>query len=115
MITRIAISLCALFCAFPAFAAEEGTPPIHTQQEKFTQCAHESHGLKGEERHQFMSECLKSHAPDKEARADPVRQSRDGAPGHEQQNRMRTCNEQARSKDLHGDDRRAFMSACLKG
>jgi len=28
---------------------------------------------------------------------------------------MRTCNEEAARRSLHGDDRRAFMSGCLKG
>ena len=32
-----------------------------------------------------------------------------------QQNRMKSCNEAAGRKDLHGDERRAFMSTCLKG
>lgn len=31
-----------------------------------------------------------------------------------QQNRMKMCNEQAAKKSLKGDERRAFMSACLK-
>jgi len=32
-----------------------------------------------------------------------------------QQDRMRRCNTTAKEKSLKGDDRRAFMSACLKG
>ena len=35
-------------------------------------------------------------------------------PSH-QQARMKTCNEEAGRKELHGDERRAFMSSCLKG
>lgn len=31
-----------------------------------------------------------------------------------QQNRMKMCNQQAAKKSLKGDERRAFMSACLK-
>lgn len=31
-----------------------------------------------------------------------------------QQNRMKMCNEQAAKKSLKGDERRSFMSACLK-
>ncbi len=32
-----------------------------------------------------------------------------------QQEKMKTCNAEAGKKDLHGDERRAFMSSCLKG
>ena len=35
------------------------------------------------------------------------------APGA-QQNKMKHCNEQAKKKELKGDERRAFMSTCLK-
>lgn len=31
-----------------------------------------------------------------------------------QQERMKMCNQQAAKKSLKGDERRAFMSACLK-
>ena len=32
-----------------------------------------------------------------------------------QQNKMKTCNAEASKKQLKGDERRAFMSSCLKG
>jgi TolA-binding protein len=32
-----------------------------------------------------------------------------------QQNKMKHCNEEAKKKELKGDERRAFMSTCLKG
>jgi len=31
-----------------------------------------------------------------------------------QQNRMKKCNAEAKEKELKGDERRAFMSSCLK-
>ena len=31
-----------------------------------------------------------------------------------QQNKMKTCNADAKTKDLKGDDRKKFMSDCLK-
>ena len=34
---------------------------------------------------------------------------------HEQQNKMKTCNAEAAKKQLKGEERKAFMSACLKG
>ena len=33
----------------------------------------------------------------------------------EQQNRMKTCNAAPQAKTLKGDERKAFMSTCLKG
>ena len=53
---------------------------------------------------------LPAHADDeeKEKRAPSAAQST-------QQNKMKTCNAEAGKKGLKGDDRRAFMSACLKG
>jgi hypothetical protein len=32
----------------------------------------------------------------------------------EQQNRMKTCNVEAAKKELKGDERKAFMSSCLR-
>jgi hypothetical protein len=46
----------------------------------------------------------------------PAKDSGSEAPGHQSpQNKMRTCNEEAKKKELKGDERRAFMSSCLKG
>jgi hypothetical protein len=36
-------------------------------------------------------------------------------PGTPQRTRMKTCNADARTRDLHGDPRRAFMKQCLSG
>jgi len=65
------------------------------QQNKMATCNKEAGDRKGDERRQFMSECLK-------ARPAAVTQ----------QDRMKACNAQA--KDLKGDERRKFMSGCLK-
>ena len=35
--------------------------------------------------------------------------------GESQQDRMRRCNATAKEKALTGDERKAYMSACLKG
>lgn len=64
-------------------------------------CAREAKGLKGEEREKALEACLKS---DRHANGN----------GHSQQNRMKACNVEAGKKDLHGDERRAFMSSCLR-
>jgi hypothetical protein len=36
-------------------------------------------------------------------------------PGTPQRTRMKACNADARTRDLHGDPRRAFMKQCLSG
>jgi conjugal transfer/entry exclusion protein len=41
--------------------------------------------------------------------------SKDGRQLTAQQPRMRSCNAQAGEKDLKGDERKRFMSECLKG
>jgi len=62
-------------------------------------CVQEAKGLKGEERERVIAACEKGHAH--------------GA--HSQQEKMKACNQEARERDLHGDERRAFMSSCLRG
>ncbi len=107
------LALCAAVSAIlasPALAAE-GEP--ETRQSHFTACAHESKGLKGEEHQHFMSECLKGHPTEAggghEGTAPPT--SADASP----HNRMKACNDEAGRQSLRGEERRAFMSTCLKG
>ena len=103
----------------PVAAAELEKAEKHpaSQQDRFSHCAHESKGLKNEERHKFMSECLKGH--DAESAAVKEVALKDAPKDHEphgtQQQKMKACNEEAHQKNLHGDERRAFMSTCLKG
>jgi psiF repeat len=102
------------FFASPALAAAE-EEATHSQQSRFSTCAHESKGLHGDDHQSFMSECLKGH----EAEAEELRKEsaahRASAEPSLQHTRMKSCNEEAGKKSLHGDERRAFMSACLKG
>ena len=35
--------------------------------------------------------------------------------GTSQQSKMKTCNADAKTKDLHGADRKSFMKQCLSG
>ena len=108
------IATCAAAAAFIAFAAFAEEPSKQgAQQSKFATCAHESKGLRGDEHQKFMSECLKGHDPDAPAHKESSHRAADETGS--QQNRMRTCNEEAGRKALHGDERRAFMSTCLKG
>lgn len=110
-----AIFICAVTAALfvsPALAAEADAKP--TQQSRFATCAHESKGLRGDEHQKFMSDCLKGPAAE-EGAAKKEAVHKTSVEAGPQQNRMKTCNEEARAQDLHGDERRAFMSNCLKG
>jgi hypothetical protein len=56
--------------------------------------------------------------PAKEEHPKEVVAAKEPAPTHvpgAQQQKMKHCNEEARKKELKGDERRAFMSSCLKG
>lgn len=109
-----ACATAALFASGALAAVEESKAP--TQQNRFATCSHESKGLRGDDHQNFMSECLKGH----EAEAAEIRKEGQahrtaaGEPGL-QQTKMKVCNEEASQKELHGDERRAFMSTCLKG
>ena len=71
--------------------------------EKSAACAREARDLKGDEHHRYVSECVKRH------------DDANGNGHHSQQNRMKFCNVEAGRKELRGDERRAFMSSCLRG
>lgn len=108
---KLQFLIAAALLASPAFANE----PEHkmtTQQSRMATCAHESKGLGTEERHHFMSECLKGHGPAAEAHAKEITATSDAT---HPQDKMKSCNAEAAKKELHGDERRAFMSACLRG
>lgn len=66
-------------------------------------CNKQATGKKGAERKTFMSTCLKGGmavAPSAKAT---------------QQEKMKTCNADAKTKALKGAERKTFMSTCLKG
>ena len=97
------IAVCSL-SAFPALAAE-GVPRSPPPDRKAT-CNQEARGLHGAEREDFVKWCLKQDiAGTKQANAP--------APGS-QQERMKKCNAQAKERALKGDERRVFMSSCLR-
>ena len=102
----ICLSACAVAfaCSVLPLRAADAETSTTPQRQKFAACAHESKGLKGEERREFMSECLrKSPAVSKDAVA--------GASGA----RLAPCNAEADRRKLHGDERHAFLGTCLKG
>lgn len=91
------------------------------QQEKMSNCNKEaaSKTLKGDERKAFMKSCLSATPAPAEAAAPatPAAAATPAAPdapaaAATPQNAMTTCNKAATGKK--GDERKKFMSACLK-
>lgn len=76
------------------------------QQEKMKECNKQAEGKKGDERKAFMKQCLSKEGVPAAAPADKKAA---------QQEKMKACNKDAGEKKLKGDDRKKFMSDCLKG
>jgi hypothetical protein len=112
--------------------------PLTDQQQKMKDCNAEAktQALKGDPRKAFMKECLSKNgapaaAPAKPAAAAPAAAPAAAAPAPapaaaaaaapatdkktSQKEKMKSCNADAKTKNLKGDDRKAFMSSCLKG
>ncbi len=96
----------AFVVSSPAFAG--------AQQDKMKGCNAEAKAdsLKGADRKAFMSKCLKKDYVLKSAAA-PAGAAPAAASGT-QQSKMKTCNADAKTKALKGDERKAFMKDCLK-
>jgi hypothetical protein len=80
-------------------AAKAAKPPSEkqvAQRERMKDCNERAGKRKGDDRKNYLSECLKG--------ADNT-----------QQDRMKTCNRDAGAKNMKGEERKKFMSACLSG
>ncbi len=104
----------AVVVSAPAFAGP--------QQEKMKGCNIEAKGMKGDERRAFMSKCLKKDYTLKSAAAAAKPEVKPEAPAAataaapvKQQDKMKSCNADAKAKALKGEERKAFMKSCLKG
>jgi hypothetical protein len=99
---RLLLALTLALATLPAAHAKEEKAPT-PQQERMRHCNEEARkqGLMGDERKQFMRQCLKGGGEAGKART-------------EQQQRMADCSRQAKEQNLKGDARRKFMSQCLK-
>ena len=106
------ITLAASLVAGKALAADEAkkeaSPAQKAQQERMKNCNKDAkeQALKGDERKQFMKECLSGKTEARQAEA--------AAPAT-QQDKMKSCNKDAKDKGLKGEERKKFMSECLKG
>lgn len=90
------------------------------QQEKMKMCNAEAKDMKGDERKAFMKECLSSKKQEpKQMAAKAAAPAAPAAPATpmaaaSQQDRMKMCSAEAKTKALMGDARKIFMSECLK-
>lgn len=105
----------ALACGASGVFAQEMTKagkPMTAQQERMVTCNKEATGKTGEVRKAFMSSCLKgAHA----VAAAPAAATPTAAGKMTQQEKMKSCSADAKTKSLKGADRKTFMSTCLKG
>jgi hypothetical protein len=108
----LALAAASSLC-IPSALAVEGEHKPTDQQSRMATCSHESKGLHGEEHHKFMSDCLKGHGEHATLHAKEA--STEGVHHERQQDKMKTCNAEAGKRELKGDERRSFMSSCLKG
>lgn len=85
------------------------------QQDKMRGCNDEAkaENLKGANRKAFMSKCLKKDYVLKDNAAAPAADKK--AASGTQQDKMKSCNAEAKTKALKGAERKKFMSSCLKG
>ncbi len=109
---KLSALACFGFCFVVSAPAWAGA-----QQDKMKGCNQEARegALKGDERKAFMSKCLKKDYTLKNAAvaADKSNEKAVAAPV-KQQDKMKSCNDDAKTKALKGDERKAFMKTCLK-
>jgi len=89
---------------------------FHPQRQRMSDCSKEakSKGLKGPERKDFLKTCLSGDA----AEAASVTDDAVGTPVNKklaQQEKMKTCNVDAKAKGLKGQERKDFLKSCLSG
>jgi hypothetical protein len=107
----------ALACLGFAFTV---SAPAFAAGEKMKGCSKEATGMKGDERKAFMKKCLSKDYVLKSDAATPAKPAAPATPAtpaaaSTQQDKMKACNADAKAKGLKGDERKKFMSACLKG
>ena len=125
-----ALALTSLLAAGVASAATP-SKPMTTSQQRMAECSHQSKGMKGAAHKKFMSDCMKGHAAAPMAGAKPMMGGHEMT-GHEmakpmmggkhmmngktmQQEKMKACSAEAKTKKLSGAARTTFMRGCVKG
>jgi len=108
-----ASALLALSCSTVFAQAAAPAKTLSSSQQKMVDCNKQATGQKGAARKAFMSSCLKG---DSTAAAPAAAAPAAAAPTAKQtqQEKMKSCNVDAKAKALAGADRKTFMSSCLK-
>ncbi len=106
----IALGLSCAAITLPGLASAQ-TPSA--QNSKMTQCNADAKAkaLNGEARKKFMQECLSAKPAMAEKKAMPA--AHEGKKLTVQQEKMVTCNADAKTKALKGEERKKFMKECL--
>lgn len=113
MKTRLMSSAVAtvLFAGLTVAPVAQATP----QQERMKACNAEAKDKKGDERKAFMKQCLSAKKVEEAPKAASAEASKEASALTPQQQKMKSCNAEAKAKGLAGDERKKFMSTCLKG
>jgi hypothetical protein len=99
-LSLIVASAALVFAVATVHAAD--TKPLTAQQQKMSDCSKQNKGKKGDDYKNSVKACLSgTPAPA------PAKQT--------QQEKMKSCNAEAKTKAPTGDAHKAFMSNCLKG
>lgn len=99
---NLALAIALVSGAALAKETDTSAKTLTPQQQRMVDCNKEATGKTGDERKTFMSTCLKG------GMAAPAAKMT-------QQEKMTSCNAEAKTKALTGDARKTFMSTCLKG
>ena len=129
MLFAAVLAACVNASALAADAATAApAKPLTAQQQKMKDCNAEAKAkaLKGADRKAFMKTCLSKEgtpaaaaaaaaAPAAAAPAAAAAAAAAESPKAAQQQKMKDCSAEAKSKGLKGKDRKSFMSTCLSG
>jgi len=90
---------------------------MSAQQAKMSACSKDAHAksLKGDEYKSFMSTCLKGSSATPATPVAAPTPAKTASAKKTQQEKMKSCNAEAKTKSLKGAARKTFMSTCLKG
>jgi hypothetical protein len=112
---KLFIAACLSLLATTVWAEQAADhKPLTPQQQKMKDCNAEAKtkALKGADRKTFMKGCLSANgapAAAAPAAAAPAAVDKKTA----QREKMKTCNADAKTKALKGDERKSFMKECL--
>jgi hypothetical protein len=111
----LALVSSSAFAADATAATAPAKKPLSAQQQKMKDCNADAKtkALKGAERKTFMKTCLSGGADAAASAAAPAAAA--PSPRAAQQEKMKSCNADAKTKGLKGAERKTFMSTCLKG